>query len=152
MEFLNDFTFSLVRTGNTIGRSITVLLTSCLTGLESAVWQLTILFLFAKQTNPSQWNRRSMVQWYFLPLVFPGKRFQKFSGLMVRKEKIRFVFKIDPPRRKKWLAAPALLLGSLSLSHFLARSLSLLLFIYRLPPPIFTLVKSLVKSSAGASR
>jgi len=26
-------------------------------------WQL--LFLFAKQTNPNQSNRRSMVQWYF---------------------------------------------------------------------------------------
>jgi hypothetical protein len=142
----------LVRAGNTIGGSITVLLTSCLTGLESAVWQQTILFLFAKQTNPSQWKQEVDGTVILPPLVFPGKRFQKFSGLMVRKEKIRFVFKIDPPRRKKWLAAPALLLGSLSLSHFLARSLSLLLFIYRLPHPIFTLVKSLVKSSAGASR
>jgi hypothetical protein len=28
------------------------------------------LILFAKQTTPNQWNRRSMVQWYF-PLVFP---------------------------------------------------------------------------------
>jgi hypothetical protein len=36
-------------------------LTSCLTGLESAVWQLTI-FLFAKQANPNRSNRRSMVQ------------------------------------------------------------------------------------------
>jgi len=26
-------------------------------------WQF--LFLFAKQTNPNQSNRRSMVQWYF---------------------------------------------------------------------------------------
>jgi hypothetical protein len=33
------------RTGNTKGGSITVLLTSCLTGLELAVWQLTI-FVF----------------------------------------------------------------------------------------------------------
>ncbi len=32
-------------------------------------WQF--LFLFAKQTNPNQSNRRSMVQWYFPPLVFP---------------------------------------------------------------------------------
>jgi hypothetical protein len=49
---------------------ITKLLTSCLTGLESVVWQLKIFYLFAKQTYPSQSNRRSMVQWYF-PLVFP---------------------------------------------------------------------------------
>ncbi len=33
-------------------------------------WQF--LFLFAKQTNPNQSNRRSTVQWYFPPLVFPG--------------------------------------------------------------------------------
>jgi hypothetical protein len=43
--------------GNTKGGSITVPLTSCLTGLESAV-----LFLFAKQTNPDKSNRRSTVQ------------------------------------------------------------------------------------------
>jgi hypothetical protein len=36
--------------GNTKGGSITVLLTSCLTGLESAVWQLTI-FVFICKTN-----------------------------------------------------------------------------------------------------
>jgi len=34
-----------VQPGNTKGGSITVLLTSCLTGLESAVWQMTI-FVF----------------------------------------------------------------------------------------------------------
>jgi len=44
---------------NTKGGSITVPLTSGLTGFESAVWQLTI---FAKQTIPNQSNRRSMVQ------------------------------------------------------------------------------------------
>ncbi len=58
--------------GNSNGGSITVLLTSCLTSLESAAWQLSIFVLFAKQTNPNQSNRRSMVQWYFPPLVFPG--------------------------------------------------------------------------------
>jgi hypothetical protein len=51
--------------GSTTGGSITVPLTSCLTSLESAVWLLTILFLFAKQTDPNQSNRRSTVQWYF---------------------------------------------------------------------------------------
>jgi hypothetical protein len=44
--------------GNTEGVIITVLLTSCLIGLESDVLQLTFLFLFAKQTNPKQSNRR----------------------------------------------------------------------------------------------
>ncbi len=54
------------KAGNTKGGSNTVPLTSCLTGLESAVWQLTISdFLLAKQTNPNQSNRRSMVLWYF---------------------------------------------------------------------------------------
>jgi hypothetical protein len=37
-------------TGNTKGGSITVPLTSCLTGLESAVWQLTI-FVFICKTD-----------------------------------------------------------------------------------------------------
>ncbi len=53
------------KTGNTKEGSITVPLTSCLTGSESAVWQLTFLFLFARQANPNQSYRRSMVQWYF---------------------------------------------------------------------------------------
>ncbi len=73
----------LQQSGNTKGGSITVPLTSCLTDLESAVRQLTFfvficktdqqfLFLFAKQTNPNQSNRRSTVQWYFPLLVFPA--------------------------------------------------------------------------------
>ncbi len=32
----------VIKAGNTKGESITALLTSCLTGLESAVWQQTI--------------------------------------------------------------------------------------------------------------
>jgi hypothetical protein len=40
--------FLSIETGNTKGGSITVLLTSCLTGLESAVWQLTILVFICK--------------------------------------------------------------------------------------------------------
>jgi hypothetical protein len=42
------------KAGNTKGGSITVPLTSCLTGLELAVWQLTIFVLLTKQTNPNQ--------------------------------------------------------------------------------------------------
>ncbi len=37
-----------IAAGNTKGGSITVLLTSCLTGLESAVWQLTIYVFICK--------------------------------------------------------------------------------------------------------
>jgi len=59
----------MVSTGNTKGGSITVLLTSCLTGLETAVWHWQFLFLFSKQTYLNQSNRRSMVQWYF-PLKY----------------------------------------------------------------------------------
>jgi hypothetical protein len=52
-----------VVTGNTKGGSITALLTSCLTGLESAVRQLTIfVFICKKQTNPNPSDRRSTVQ------------------------------------------------------------------------------------------
>jgi hypothetical protein len=42
--------------GNTKGGSITVLLTSCLTGLESAVWQLTI-FCFNLQNRLIQTSK-----------------------------------------------------------------------------------------------
>ena len=41
------------QSGNTKGGSITVPLTSCFTGLESAVWQLTI-FVFICKTDQSQ--------------------------------------------------------------------------------------------------
>ncbi len=42
-------------------------------------WQF--LFLFAKQTNPNQSNRRSVVQWYFPPLVFPEQTISKKNTL-----------------------------------------------------------------------
>ncbi len=42
--------FRNIKSGNTKGGSITVLLASCLTGLESAVWQL-IIFLFICKTD-----------------------------------------------------------------------------------------------------
>jgi hypothetical protein len=67
---LSSFSFhGCFQPGKAKGGSITVPLTSCLTGLESAVWQLTIFVLFAKQTNPNQSNRRSTV---LSPLVFPA--------------------------------------------------------------------------------
>jgi hypothetical protein len=56
----NDLTIDA--SGNTKGGSITVPLTSSLTGLESALLQQTLLFSFVKQTNPNQSNRRSTVQ------------------------------------------------------------------------------------------
>ncbi len=52
----------LLMIGNTKGGSITVLLTSCLTGLESAVWKLTIFVFICKidLSKPSQTGG----QWY----------------------------------------------------------------------------------------
>ncbi len=50
-----------IGSGNTKQGSITVQLTSCLTGLELPVWLLTNCV----PTNPNQPNRRSKVQWYF---------------------------------------------------------------------------------------
>jgi hypothetical protein len=58
-------TCNKLESGNTKGGSITVPLASSLTGLESAVWQLTFFVFICKRTNPNQSNRRSMVQWYF---------------------------------------------------------------------------------------
>ena len=52
----------LVKPGNTKGGSITVPLTSCLTGLESAVRQLTIFVVICKTDKTNQSNRRSTVQ------------------------------------------------------------------------------------------
>jgi len=45
-----DHHMFIVQAGNTKGGSITVPLTSCLTGLESAVWLLTI-FVFICKTD-----------------------------------------------------------------------------------------------------
>jgi len=53
---------SLVEPGNTKGGSITVPLTSCSTGLESAVWQLTI-FVFILQNRLIQTSQTGG-QWY----------------------------------------------------------------------------------------
>jgi hypothetical protein len=53
-----------VRPGNTKGGSITVPLTSWLVWNQLYDnWQLW--FLFSKQANPKQLNRRSTVRWYF---------------------------------------------------------------------------------------
>jgi hypothetical protein len=65
--------------GNTKGGSITVPLTSCLTGLESAVWQLTIFAVICK-TDYSKPVKQEVNGTVILPpLVFPdvsvSKRF-----------------------------------------------------------------------------
>ncbi len=57
--------------GNTKGGSITVLLTSCLTGLESAVWQPTI-FVFICKTDKFKPVKQEVNGAVILPpLVFP---------------------------------------------------------------------------------
>jgi hypothetical protein len=51
----------------------TVLLTSCLTGLESAVWQLTI-FVFICKTDKSKPVKQEVNGTVILPpLAFPGR-------------------------------------------------------------------------------
>jgi len=58
---------------NTKGGSITVPLTSCLTGLESAVYSnVQFLFLFAKQAIPNQSNKEVNGTVILSPLVFPA--------------------------------------------------------------------------------
>ncbi len=62
-----------LKPGNTKGGSITVPLTSCLTGLESAVWQLTI-FAFSCKTEYSKPVKQEVNGTVILPpLVFPAK-------------------------------------------------------------------------------
>jgi hypothetical protein len=48
--------------GNTKGGSITVPLTSCLTGLDESVLKIKTKMLVLIQLIPNQSNRRSMVQ------------------------------------------------------------------------------------------
>jgi hypothetical protein len=63
--------------GNTKGGSITILLTSCLTGLELAVLQLTI-FVFICKTDQSKPVKQEVNGTMILPpLVFPGFVFKK---------------------------------------------------------------------------
>jgi hypothetical protein len=58
--------------GNTEGGSITVPLTSCLTGLESAVCKLTI-FVFIYKTDQSKLVKQEVNGTVILPsLVFPA--------------------------------------------------------------------------------
>jgi hypothetical protein len=58
--------------GNTKGGIITVLLTSCLTGLESAVWQLTF-FVFICKTDQSKPVKQEVNGTVILPpFVFPA--------------------------------------------------------------------------------
>ncbi len=64
--------YCMVWAGNTKGGSITVPLTSCLTGLEWAVWQLTI-FVFICKPDHSKPVKQEVNGTVILPtLVFPG--------------------------------------------------------------------------------
>jgi len=60
---------ALVASGNTKGGSITVPLTSCLTGLESAVWQLTV-FVFICKTGSSKQVKQEVNGTVILPLKY----------------------------------------------------------------------------------
>jgi hypothetical protein len=63
--------------GNTKGESITLLLTSCLTGLESAVWQLTIFVIICKTDKSKPVKQEVNGTVILSPLVFPAHGFQK---------------------------------------------------------------------------
>ncbi len=58
--------------GNTKGGCITVPLTSCLTGLESAVCQLTIFVLICKTELSKPVKQEVNGTVIFPPLVFPA--------------------------------------------------------------------------------
>jgi hypothetical protein len=75
--------FSRLSTGNTKGGSITVPLTSWLTRLESAVWQLTI-FCFYLQIGLIQ-NSQTGGQWYSdtSPFSIPCSVLAKAFGIML---------------------------------------------------------------------
>ncbi len=65
-------TLKFVCAGNTKGGSITVQLTSCLTGLKSAVWLLTI-FVFICKTDSSKPVKQEVNGTVIRPpVVFPG--------------------------------------------------------------------------------
>ncbi len=64
--------------GNTKGGRINVLLTSCLTGLESVVWQLTI-FVFICETDKFKPVKQEVNSTVILPpLVFPGYTYYRY--------------------------------------------------------------------------
>ncbi len=65
--------------GNTKGESISAPLTSCLTALESAVWQLTI-FVFICKTHQSKPVKQEVNGTVILPpLVFPAPRVVNYA-------------------------------------------------------------------------
>ncbi len=59
---VNEQIFSIAAPGNTEGGSITVPLTSCLTGLDLSVLQMKTKKSVVIQLYPNQSNRRSTVQ------------------------------------------------------------------------------------------
>ncbi len=60
-----------LKPGNTKGRSITVPLTSCLTGFESAVWTLTIFVIIFKTDSSKPVKQEVNGTVILPPLVFP---------------------------------------------------------------------------------
>ncbi len=68
----NDPTPS-VRTGNTKGESITVLLTSCLTGLDWPVLQIKTTIVSCHTADCKPVKQEVNITVILPPLVFPGK-------------------------------------------------------------------------------
>jgi hypothetical protein len=80
----------MVYTGNTKGGSITVLLTSCLTGLESAVWQLTTFCFYWQnrliQTSQIGGQRYSDTSPFSIPWFYSIQRTSLFHFIFRRHE------------------------------------------------------------------
>jgi hypothetical protein len=73
---LGQYCLSMAYTGNTKGGSITVLLTSCLTGLESSILQIKTKFVSCHIAD-SKPVKQEVNGTVILPLlVFPGIRFK----------------------------------------------------------------------------
>jgi hypothetical protein len=92
----------MVKPGNTKGGSITVPLTSCLTGLESAVWLLTI-FVFISKTDESKPVKQEVNSIVILPpLVFPGQTLAYYKKLVNYGQK-SFIVKVLYVAWVSWL-------------------------------------------------
>ncbi len=83
------------------GGSITIPLTSCLIGLESVVWQLTI-FVFICKTDLSIPIKQEVNGTLILPiLVFPGMGDRKLVGALEEIYKTTFLF--CETKQRRWI-------------------------------------------------
>ncbi len=77
--------------GNTKGGSFTLPLASCLTGLESPVWQLTIFVFICKTDSSKPVKQEVNSTVILLPLVFPAV-FQQKNLYLERRWRMMLAF------------------------------------------------------------